>query len=500
MFSKRPRVFFPKRCGIRRLSYRCIHPCIVKVFVLFRNEATFQSAKRQVFIGLLCYTPTMHQDTSSLSDALSKSLIYDQGNIRILDQYTLQQTDIDTLITHAIFAENETVKATSRSIIREVAKALGVISASIYPLYKAFGEKAVSGFTVPACNIRTLTYDTARIVFRLANEHKIGPVIFEIARSEMDYTLQRPDEYAICVLAAAIKEGYRGPVFMQGDHFQLSKRRFTESRETEVGKIKSLIDEAINASFYNIDIDASTLVELEKADLHEQQRNNFEVTALLTEYIRSHEKNDMQISIGGEIGHIGGKNSTVLDFEAFMDGYLALVKSPGISKVSVQTGTSHGGVPLPDGTMATIDLDFSVLQDVGEVARTKYGLGGAVQHGASTLPHTLFDQFPKVGTLEIHLATGFQNIVYDTMPEALRQEIYTWIKENLANEREDGWSDEQFTYKLRKKALGPFKKRLWELTQDEKQPIITALTQQFTLLFEKLNIYNTRDIVLQYVT
>ena len=35
-----------------------------------------------------------------------------------------------------------------------------------------------------------------------------------------------------------------------------------------------------------------------------------------------------------------------------------------------------------------------------------YGLAGAVQHGASTLPDELFHRFPAVETAEIHLATG----------------------------------------------------------------------------------------------
>ena len=74
-------------------------------------------------------------------------------------------------------------------------------------------------------------------------------------------------------------------------------------------------------------------------------------------------------------------------------------------KVSVQTGTSHGGVPLPDGGVAEVKLDFEVLRELGEVARS-YGAAGAVQHGASTLPDELFHRFPAVETAEIHLATG----------------------------------------------------------------------------------------------
>ena len=61
-----------------------------------------------------------------------------------------------------------------RRTIREAARALGILPASILPLYEARGRGEVSGFTVPAINIRMLTYDTARAAFRAAQSHRRG--------------------------------------------------------------------------------------------------------------------------------------------------------------------------------------------------------------------------------------------------------------------------------------------------------------------------------------
>lgn len=407
--------------------------------------------------------------------------------------------NIDRLIYTAVFSTNAHAKQQARLAIKQTARKLGIIPSSILNLYQAFGKGQVTGFTVPAINIRTLTYDTARIIFRLMIEHSIGAVVFEIARSEIGYTDQRPEEFTVAVLAGAIKEGFKGPVFIQGDHYQFSKNKFADNPAQETQLIKDLIKESIDAGFYNIDIDASTLVDLEKPDLFSQQKLNFEVTAQLTQYIRKLQPKNISISIGGEIGHIGGKNSTVADFEAFMKGYSALIKKDGLSKVSVQTGTSHGGIPLADGTMAKIKLDFSVLRDIGNIARKKYGLGGTVQHGASTLPNELFDKFEEFGALEIHLATGFQNIVYANLPKVLGKEIETWLHDYCSKEWEQGSSEEQFIYKTRKKALGPFKEKLWRLTDKAKQPIQSALKSQFALLFDKLKVKNTKEIVNKYV-
>jgi fructose/tagatose bisphosphate aldolase len=210
--------------------------------------------------------------------------------------------------------------------------------------------------------------------------------------------------------------------------------------------------------------------------------------------------------VGGEIGEVGGKNSTVEELQAFMDGYLESLKKygadlKGISKISVQTGTTHGGVPLADGSVAQVKLDFETLEKLSEVARSRYGLSGAVQHGASTLPDEAFDRFPAIGTAEIHLATGFQNIIYDSahFPAALREKIYEYLRREMKGERKEKDTEEQFIYKTRKKGFGPFKQELWQLPQETLKQISQELENQFTFLFKKLNVVNTQAIVQQQV-
>ncbi len=409
--------------------------------------------------------------------------------------------DTDSLIHTAVFSQDQTTRETSRAEIRKQANNLGINISSIYNYYMAIGNGKVPPIsTVPAINVRMMTYDTARVIFRLMLKHKIGTIVFEIARSEIEYTGQRPDEYAVVILAAAIKEGYKGPVFVQGDHFQFSAKRYKEDPQTETGKIKALIKESVSAGFLNIDIDASTLVDLSKPSVDEQQVENYKATIELTEYIRSLETAGT-ISIGAEIGHIGEKNSNTNDMTAFMEGYLKGIgnKLQGISKVSVQTGTSHGGIPLPDGKIADVKLDFQVLENIGKLARETYHIGGVVQHGASTLPNELFGEFPKHKALEIHLATGFQNIVYENMPEKLRTQIYEWVETNCKEEWEKDWNKEQFIYKCRKKAIGHFKQKMWALSDADKKPITDTLEKQFEFLFEKLNVFDTKDAVETYV-
>ncbi len=403
---------------------------------------------------------------------------------------------MDGLVYEAVFSEDERKKALLL-LIKELAKAFGAFPASIQDLYEEMGRN-YPGFTVPAINIRGLTYDVARAVFRKAIEKKVGAFIFEIARSEIGYTKQRPLEYSAVVLAAAVREGFKGPVFIQGDHFQLVRKNYMSDPAAETGYVKGLIQEAIEAEFYNIDIDSSTLVDLEKATIKEQQRPNFEKTAELAADIRSIQPKGIEISVGGEIGEIGGKNSNPDELKAYLDGFKEAFKAgKGLSKLSVQTGTSHGGVVLPDGTLAKVKIDFETLRLLSDLARREYGLSGAVQHGASTLPEDAFNMFPETGTSEVHLATGFQNIIFDSkhLPGSFRDEVYDYIRKEFSKEHKEGQTEEQFIYSTRKKGFGAIKKKWWDLSPGIKDPIMKELEAKFLLLFEKLKVTNTTDIV-----
>jgi fructose/tagatose bisphosphate aldolase len=387
--------------------------------------------------------------------------------------------------------------------IFDAAREEGIYPSSIHEFYMARGRGEFGGFTVPAINLRSMTYDLARSIFRVAKRHCSGAFIFEIARSEVGYTSQLPMEYSGMVLAAAIKENYSGPVFIQGDHFQVNAAKFKENPDKEIEALQALIADAVNSGFYNIDIDSSTLVDLSETDLRKQQLLNYDVCAKLTQFIRRIEPRGITVSVGGEIGEIGHQNSTPEDLHAFMAGLRDRLSKGliGISKISVQTGTTHGGVVLPDGSIAQINLDFKTLKTLSEVARKEYGLAGAVQHGASTLPPAAFGKFAECETAEVHLATEFQNMIYESehFPADLKKRIYDWLKANAASEAKKGETEEQFLYKTRKKALGPFKKEIMGLPQETREAIASEIEDRFDFLFRQLGSVNNSDLVNRYI-
>jgi fructose/tagatose bisphosphate aldolase len=421
--------------------------------------------------------------------------------LAIADPERFREEIVDGLVWTAVFGPAETRDA-ARHAIREAAEALGILPASILPLYEARGRGEVSGFTVPAINVRMMSYDTARAACRAAKELSAGAVIFEIARSEIGYTEQRPAEYAAVLLAAAIRERWEGPFFLQGDHFQTNPKKMKEDTEAEIQAIEQLIEEAIPAGFFQIDIDTSTLVDLSKPTLEEQQRVNADLCARFTKFIRTHQPPEMPISVGGEIGEVGKENSTPEEFRAYMEVYKrALGGARGIAKVSVQTGSSHGGMVAADGSVERVAIDFSVLKRISKVAREEYGMAGAVQHGASTLPPEYFGHFPDNDCAEIHLATDFMNTVYEhpAFPLPLKREIERWLDGNAAGERKKGETQAQFLYKTRKKAIGPYKERVWNLPEGTRAAIRETLREKFRFLFTKLRAGGTRELVHRYV-
>jgi fructose/tagatose bisphosphate aldolase len=408
---------------------------------------------------------------------------------------------LDRLVWTGVFGRPG-LREAARGAVMEQCRAVGLYPASIHDLYVARGRGTVPhDFTVPAINVRGMAYDTARALFRARKALDAGAVLCEIARSEISYTDQRPAEYTFVIMAAALREGWRGPVFVQGDHFQVNAKKHAADPQGEVKTVLDLTAEALAAGFYNIDVDTSTLVDLSKPGHEAQQAVNGGLCAQITGFIRKHQPQGVTVSVGGEIGEVGGKNSTPEELRAFMKVYLAALQqtapgAAGISKISIQTGTSHGGVPLPDGSIAQVKIDFDALEQCSRIARQEYGMAGAVQHGASTLPPELFDRFPQLGACEIHLATEFQNMLFDSpaFPPDLKSDIYEKLLVTEVADRKPSDTDEQFIYKTRKKALGTYKRELWSLPAATRGTMGQALEQKFRFLLTKLRTGGTRAL------
>ena len=216
--------------------------------------------------GRACMT---FQTVKEMTDAVKPAASVLSDRVSVTNPSAVTGDLVDRLVRHVGVRRGRGAEAARRAgSLRNLAAAAGIRPASIHDLYLAMGRGDAGGFTVPAINVRAMAYDTARAVIRAAKKLNAGAFIFEIARSEIGYTEQRPHEYAAVVLGAALREGFTGPLFIQGDHVQTNAKKYNSpDRDKELDGLRALIKEEIAAGFYNIDIDTSTLVDLDKATL-----------------------------------------------------------------------------------------------------------------------------------------------------------------------------------------------------------------------------------------
>lgn len=438
------------------------------------------------------------EDRTNLN-ALLAALSQDDSGIVVMDS-SLLSNSIGVLARFAAFGSAQ-VQTVAHRAAWEIAQASGIYPASIDALYRQFARSEVSGLTVPAMNMRAIAFQSARGVFQAMRELNVGAAIFELSRGEIGSTGQRPHEYATAILCAAIAEEHTGPLFLQGDHFQISATRFAEDPEAEVSAVENLIAEAISAGFYNIDIDTSTLVDLSHSEIHAQQEPNFTLSARLANFARQAEPDGVTISLGGEIGEVGESNSTVAEVSAYLNGFEVRTpeNQPGLTKLSIQSGTRHGGNVLADGSFGDMPIEFDLIKDLSTVCRNPHDLGGCVQHGASMLTLEKISQLPSVGCLEVHLAAAFLNAVYDNLPEELVRRADEWAKEHFSDEWNSGWSEAQFLHHARRYPIRPFKKIWWQATSCH-DAVSNAVRRSATAYFKALRVENTRDLVSAAIT
>ncbi len=373
----------------------------------------------------------------------------------------------------------------------------GLYPASIAPVYQALGHGQLAPMTIPAFNVRGLTFPLARAIWQAAMQAECGPIIFELAPSESSGCDQTFEEYAAMVMAAAFQAGYRGPVFLQGDHFSL------ESAE-DIKKLEKLAMQVIESGFYQIDIDGSHLFDENASELTGFHQPNAHATAELIKSVRSQQPRDVHVTLGGEVGEIGGTNTSVADLVAFHNELKQLLAedTPGLDKISAQTGTTHAGIVLPDGTTGRMSVDFELIASLSEQAR-QFGWSGLVQHGASTLHFEDLAKLPEAGVIEVHLATQIQNILFDhpAFPVDLRKKMKSELvttKRAAEGERLDSnadMSEAQRFYQARWAAWGNYKTQLWQMPDEVIAQVSDSLSEWATDVFNALRVTNRSQVL-----
>jgi hypothetical protein len=449
------------------------------------------SDQRRLEEAALALSPTTKEHITALFAAMEP---VEPNGLLITDEDIVRQT-VAGLAEIAAFGDRPEQQL-AHKYAWQLALACGIFPASIDELYRKMSTDELPNITVPAMNMRAIPFQSARAVFAAMREHHVGAAIFELSRGEIAFTGQRPMEYATVILCAAITERHSGPLFLQGDHFQVSASRYATDPDLELTTVKNLIAEAVAAGFYCIDIDTSTLVDLSFDTVDEQQQPNYLLTAKLANFVRELEPEGITISLGGEIGEVGEENSTAEEVEVFLAGVNAHLtpNSLGLTKLSIQSGTKHGGNVLKDGSFGEMLVDFELITELTNACRSHSGVAGCVQHGASMLTLEKLGRLPGSACVEVHLAAAFLNAVYKQLPESLVTLADDWAIEHFADEWNFDWSKEQFLHHARRYPIGYFKRQWWDAS-DCHEALRSAIYDQTVAYFTALNATNTVQMV-----
>jgi len=426
-----------------------------------------------------------------IEGALRGVLEIKDNEVDVIDADKLREDCIDRLVYNAVFHESEELRYFLQWLIREAAAKQVVYPTSVQGLHEAAVLGMVPAFTMPVLSLHALSYDTARACFRAARETAAGAFSFGYNDEIAGYGYQPPAEYATCILAAAVREGYRRAVFLQGDHIRIGRASYLTSRDDEIGRLKDRLEEAVAAGFFNIDIDTSNLADFSRPSFSEQQLQSSRECAELVAFIREIEPEELSIDIGAEIKATGDGNLTADRFRAFMEGFYDRLNIPGgkkdLSKIIVLVG----------GALGEADTDLELLREIGEIARREYGLGLAVRSGITPVPETLFPRFPGNDVGELHVTAPFEDLIFDheAFSPELRKDIYRWIDSEWPGERQSGMSGETFYRATRKRALLPFKQAMWDQPQEQRDRIMADVQAKLVSCFGALGADNTTGLV-----
>ena len=365
----------------------------------------------------------------------------------------------------------------------------------------ARGRGDIGGFTVPAINVRVMAYDTARAIFRTAMAGRPGRIILEIARSEIAYTEQRPAEYVSVMIGAALREGYTLPALhpgrpLPGQPQEVPGRSRGRGGRGEEAHRRGDRRGLLQHRRRHLDAGGP----LARRRWRSSSARTTSARRRSPAFIRGRSRAGVTVSVGGEIGEVGMKNSTVEELHAFMQGYnRSAVRARQARRASARSrcrpARRTAAWCCRTARIADVKLDLEALEAAqqGGARGVRAGRGGAArcEHAAlqrvRQLPANRDGRDPPRHQLPEHRLRPSQTA---GGPEAADPD---WLDENAAGERKSGDTDEQFYYKARKKAIGPFKRELWGLPEDIRTAIAADLERTFAFLFEQLNVNGTTD-------
>jgi hypothetical protein len=407
----------------------------------------------------------LFHSATGLEGLLRDCLEVRDNGVKIIDAHRLREERIDALVYNAMFQPSERVRYFLSWLIRQVAAGNAIYPASLQGLYTAAARGQTPTLTLPAISLRVMTYAGGRAAFRAARETGAGALAFNLDAAAKP--AQSPLDYATCLLAAALREGYEGPLFLQANFLHERPMADEPAHSDELERLKELVEEALNEAFFNLELDATRMENLTLPDLSAQEQACYADCAELASFVRQTEPGGVGSAIGIQFNSRGDPEHRVQRLRAFMTGFETEFTSraghvPGISKFNLNI-------------RGKVDLDIAA--DFAEVARREYWLPTSVSMDSAAMPDDVIEAVADLPFVGAHLGSRLEDRILDHLafPGQLRQAMQHWIDTTYGEAHQPGEGDEDFYRAMRPLAYEQFKREMWDLPRQTQEAIMADL-------------------------
>lgn len=319
-------------------------------------------------------------------------------------------------------------------------------------------------------------------------------VLFEIAKSEIGYTDQQPEEFARVCKEAIKAANANIPYCIHGDHITIS-----ENTPAAIAAAEDLIKKEIDAGFTSFAIDASHNFDISAAKTIDQLAANIKITThlakLIEKLMKDKGKTRADYSLEVEVGEIGktdpktGKQELTTVDEAVT--FIKALHENGIypDLIATNNGTIHGNVYDAEGNVIPLlGIDDKRTR---EVANAIAPLGVKIaQHGITGTPLELMHKLINAGIAKGNVATHWQDLAIENMPPELVKKMEQWTLDKYradAKAKKPNMSDKEIVGKNIKNAIKPFKKEIADIDDKYKEKIYKACKASAIEYFEAFN-------------
>ncbi len=195
--------------------------------------------------------------------------------------------------------------------------------------------------------------------------------------------------------------------FLHQDHNTYGRAGATEEEWEKTVKFR---DKGMDNGYTSFSVDASYL----------NLEDNIEAATKLAKPLQ---ENNLAIEV--EVGEIKGEEEITKVGEAHY--FIESLEENGINPdiLAISNGSVHGHY----GKSQIPHIHLRRTYDIASAVKS-HGISGIAQHGTTGTPNIIIDQFPEHEIKKANVATNFQDIVVDNLPDGLVEDMREWQEEH----------------------------------------------------------------------